>query len=45
MKVARLCLALVVAAELAGCAPGENEAATAGEMVKGGSDENGEYVP
>ena len=43
MGVARVGLALVLAAGLAGCGA-ENQARTVGQIVKGGSDETGEYV-
>ncbi len=43
MGVERMGLALVLAAGLAGCGA-ENQAQTAGQIVKGGSDETGEYI-
>ena len=43
MGVERVGLALVLAAGLAGCGA-ENQARAAGQIVKGGSDETGEYV-
>ena len=43
MGVKRVGLALVLAAGLTGCGA-ENQAQTAGQIVKGGSDETGEYI-
>ena len=43
MGAERVALALVLAAGLAGCGA-ENRARTAGQIVKGGSDETGEYI-
>ncbi|HIF24234.1 MAG TPA: hypothetical protein EYQ27_20575 [Gemmatimonadetes bacterium] len=43
MRAERVGLTLVLAAGLAGCGA-ENRAQTAGQMVKGGSDEAGEYI-
>jgi hypothetical protein len=43
MGVQRMSLALVLAAGVAGCV-GENPSQPAGNMVKGGSDETGQYV-
>ena len=43
MGAERMGLALVLAAGLAACGA-ENRAQTAGQIVKGGSDETGEYI-
>ena len=43
MGVKRVGLALVLASGLTGCGA-ENQAQTAGQIVKGGSDETGEYI-
>ena len=43
MGVKRVGLTLVLAAGLAGCGA-ENQVQTAGQIVKGGSDETGEYI-